>query len=135
MSAFDVTLGVITWFCLRRALPTCGAPRTEMIGLDDRWWEFDDIRDSVIAIMLGLINLFYVTAAVMAVFLPFWRKPNPEPDWRCWWVLVSFALVRSLFLSSIGNPEPRYTLEVYPTVIVLASMAFSGWRSGKPLAS
>jgi hypothetical protein len=103
-------------------------PRTEMIGVDDRWWEFDDRRDSAISIIMGLINLFYVTAAAVAVFLPLWRRPNPEPDWRCWWVLLSFALVRSLFLSTIGNPEPRYTLEMYPVVIILAAMAFSSWK-------
>jgi hypothetical protein len=39
------------------------------------------------------------------------------------WVglLLFFILLRSAFLGTLENPEPRYTLECYPAVIVLAS--------------
>jgi len=30
-----------------------------------------------------------------------------------------------LFLGSLENPEPRYTLELYPVVIVLAAAALA----------
>jgi hypothetical protein len=39
-------------------------------------------------------------------------------------LFVLFLLLRSTFLGSLENPEPRYTLECYPAVIVLASMLF-----------
>jgi hypothetical protein len=39
-------------------------------------------------------------------------------------LLVLFLLLRSAFLGSLENPEPRYTLECYPAVIVLASALF-----------
>jgi hypothetical protein len=35
--------------------------------------------------------------------------------------LLAFMLVRSIFLSTLENPEPRYTLECYPVVIILAA--------------
>ena len=39
-------------------------------------------------------------------------------------LLVLFLLLRSVFLGTLENPEPRYTLECYPVVIVLASAVF-----------
>jgi len=35
-------------------------------------------------------------------------------------LLLLFVILRSAFLGSLENPEPRYTLEMYPVVIVLA---------------
>jgi hypothetical protein len=37
-------------------------------------------------------------------------------------LFVLFLLLRSTFLGTLENPEPRYTLECYPAVIVLASV-------------
>jgi hypothetical protein len=39
-------------------------------------------------------------------------------------LLVLFILIRSLFLGTLENPEPRYTLEGYPAVIVCAAALF-----------
>jgi hypothetical protein len=36
-------------------------------------------------------------------------------------LLLTFVILRSLFLGTLENPEPRYTLECYPVLIVLAS--------------
>jgi hypothetical protein len=35
-----------------------------------------------------------------------------------------FLLLRSLFLGTLENPEPRYTLECYPVVILAAAALF-----------
>jgi hypothetical protein len=42
-------------------------------------------------------------------------------------LLVGFVVLRSLFLGTLENPEPRYTLECYPVVIFFASLL---WHSG-----
>jgi len=42
--------------------------------------------------------------------------------------LLIFVVLRSLFLSTLENPEPRYTLECYPVVIVLAAAAWQRRR-------
>jgi 4-amino-4-deoxy-L-arabinose transferase-like glycosyltransferase len=103
-------------------------PRTEMLGITDHWWEFkDDPAESIKAMTVGAINLLYVGAALLAGLL--WiRRPRLA---RYWGLLLAFVVVRSLFLGSIENPEPRYTLECYPVVIVLAATAVAGrkfWR-------
>jgi len=41
-------------------------------------------------------------------------------------LFVLFVLLRSLFLGTLENPEPRYTLECYPVVIVMAAVFLSG---------
>jgi hypothetical protein len=38
--------------------------------------------------------------------------------------VVGFVLLRSVFLSSLENPEPRYMLECFPVVLALAGGAF-----------
>jgi hypothetical protein len=92
-------------------------PRTEMMPCDTRWWEFnDDLQWSILAVSLGVINLFYVAGAgaglLRARFLPHLG------------VLLTFLVLRSAFLGTLENPEPRYTLECYPAAILLASALF-----------
>ena len=90
-------------------------PRTEILPPDVRWWEFnDDAKQSVMAVGFGLLNLAYVAAALLALV----RKPSGI---RWAGLLVGFLLLRSAFLGTLENPEPRYTLECYPVIIVLAS--------------
>jgi 4-amino-4-deoxy-L-arabinose transferase-like glycosyltransferase len=90
-------------------------PRTEILPPDVRWWEFnDDARRSVAAVGFGVLNLAYVGAALLALF----RRPSGI---RWAGLLVSFLLLRSALLATLENPEPRYTLECYPALIVLAS--------------
>ena len=96
-------------------------PRTEMLPLDTRWWEYaDDTQDCVLATIWGAINLLFVLAAVMGLI----RGPRP----RYLALMLLFVLLRSAFLGTMENPEPRYTLECYPVVLVLAAAWMSGWK-------
>ena len=92
-------------------------PRTEMLPCDSRWWEFNDERKwSVLAVAFGVINLGYVLCAAVGWLR--WR----QTEWMA--LLVLFVALRSIFLGTLENPEPRYTLEMFPIVIVLAAAAF-----------
>jgi hypothetical protein len=92
-------------------------PRTELLPSDPRWWEFDDVPLwSGVAVALGLVNLFYVGAALFG----FARGAVLH---TC--LLLLFLLLRTIFLGSLENPEPRYTLECYPVIILAAAAC---WR-------
>jgi hypothetical protein len=89
-------------------------PRTEMLPSDTRWWQFDDEpRWLVVAIALGTINLLYLLAAIAGGL----RSSRVE----FLGLLILFVVLRSAFLGSLENPEPRYTLEMYPVAFVLAA--------------
>jgi len=94
-------------------------PRTELLPSDPRWWEFnDDPKGSVMAVGAGLLNLAYVGAALLAIIWSF-------SSVRYAGLLFGFVVLRSAFLGTIENPEPRYTLECYPVVIIMAAHLFS----------
>jgi hypothetical protein len=98
-------------------------PRTELLPPDIRWWEFnDDTNGSITAVALGLLNLCYVAAAVFAL-------ARRHSQIRYLGLLAGFAVLRTAFLGTIENPEPRYTLECYPVIIVLAAAIFARSRT------
>ena len=94
-------------------------PRAELLPSDPRWWEFDDeVPWLAVSIVFGLLNLAYVGAAAAGLL----RSREVAGSG----LFVLFLLLRSLFLGTLENPEPRYTLECYPVVIVLAAALFIG---------
>jgi len=92
-------------------------PRTELFPSDPRWWEFnDDRRWLALSLGFGLINLVYVAMAATGLLRV--REIFGIG------LFILFLTLRSLFLGTLENPEPRYTLECYPVVIFLASALF-----------
>ncbi len=96
-------------------------PRTEMLPLNSRWWEYeDDMQDCILASLWGLLNLAFLLPAVMCVI------QGPRPRYLA--MMLLFVALRSAFLGTMENPEPRYTLECYPVVLVLGGAWISGWK-------
>ena len=111
------------WLPVERIADMWLRPRTELLPSDPRWWEFNDEHGWLaISIIFGMVNLVYVAAAIVG-FLR--ARIFPAAG-----LLSFFLLLRSLFLGTLENPEPRYTLECYPVVIVLATVLFIGKSHG-----
>jgi 4-amino-4-deoxy-L-arabinose transferase-like glycosyltransferase len=92
-------------------------PRTELFPSDPRWWEFnDDRRWLAVSLGFGLINLFYVALAGAGALR--------GREFFGIGLFILFLLLRSAFLGTLENPEPRYTLECFPVVIFLSSAVF-----------
>jgi 4-amino-4-deoxy-L-arabinose transferase-like glycosyltransferase len=106
------------WVPLLRVADMWMRPRTEMLNLDLDWWKFNDVSESLMSLGLALLNAFYLFGAVMGL-----RKPAGI---RFLGLFIAFIVLRSLTLATLENPEPRYTLECFPAVIVLASGGIAG---------
>jgi hypothetical protein len=116
-------------------------PRTELLPSDPRWWEFnDDAKGSITAVGFGVLNLVYMGAALFGIALAIvstwarWRPRSEQPGAPCprlrrpgllLGLLLGFVLLRSAFLLTLENPEPRYTLECYPVVVICASLCLA----------
>ncbi len=92
-------------------------PRTLEFGLDLFWWRWSEHpAQSAWAIFLGLLNLFYVGVAAWG----FIRRRVPWP-----WMLGSYLILRFVLLGAMENPEPRYTVQCFPILIVAAAAALT----------
>jgi len=99
-------------------------PRVDMLPLDIDWWRIDDNGwDSWIAIGLGALNLILILLALIGM-LRVWPRHWISAPALIFVLLVGFVVVRSLFLGTLENPEPRYTLECFPVVLAFAGVAF-----------
>ena len=107
------------WLPILRSADMWLRPRTEILPSDTRWWEFnDDPRWSALAVIVGIIGLLYVALALLG-----WIRGGFLPETG---LLLAFLVLRTLFLSTIENPEPRYTLECYPVILILAATVWRG---------
>lgn len=100
-------------------------PRTELFPVDVRWWEFSEHRgESSFALIWAIMNLLLVAAALRGWLVKHLGIYG--------FILIAFIIIRSLFLGTLENPEPRYTLECFPVVLVLASAGVAGvTRAGR----
>ena len=92
-------------------------PRTEMLPVEVRWWEYSaHPEETIFSLFWAGLNLFLLLAAARG--------------WMTWRlgiygaVLIGFVLLRSAFLGTLENPEPRYMLECFPVALALAGGAF-----------
>jgi hypothetical protein len=96
-------------------------PRTELLPIELDWWNYDDHEgESQIAMAMAAVNLILIVLAIVGLVRGrkyFWHE--------FLWVLILFVVVRSAFLGTLENPEPRYTLEMFPVVLSLAGWAFT----------
>ena len=93
-------------------------PRTELFDIETRWWEFSEHEEeSWFALFWAGLNLFYIVMALRG-----WTR---WPLGAAGIFVIGFVLLRSIFLSSLENPEPRYMLECFPVVLALAGGAFA----------
>ncbi len=106
-----------------RTLDMWFRPRTEMMPLDTHFWQIrTDPHDAWCGIALGLLNFAYVAAAVAGSWLMRRRI-------RYLALLLTYPVVRSLFLATTGMSEDRYTLECFPFVLVLAAGFLDWWQT------
>jgi hypothetical protein len=111
------------WLPAARAATLWFTPRIELLPFSGKVfplrqaWEDDPIDQSVTA-GLFLVNVAYIALAIWGA-VRVWRwSTNARPALG---LLVVFIVARTLFLTTLETPEPRYVLVCFPAVIALAA--------------
>jgi len=99
-------------------------PRTELMKLPLDFW---NVRAhpgaSVAEFAIAVLNLAYLLLAV-AGFIR-WRRLGFSGQGMLAFALVAFVVLRCILLLTLDNSEPRYTLECFPVIILLAGLVFA----------
>jgi hypothetical protein len=102
-------------------------PRTETMKLPLDWWAVSKHpKRSALVMAYGLLNAVYLGLGVWGFW---WWYSRARASCRpIVWAMVGFVALRFALLLTLDNSEPRYTLECFPVVFVLAGMAVARGR-------
>jgi hypothetical protein len=112
---------------LLRVLDMWLRPRTEMLNIELRWWQYDRHNtETEFAAAYAALNLIYIVLAAVGA----WRMRR-----RCRVLvaaIIAYCLLRTLLLATIEAPEARYTIEAFPTLCILAGAAWASRSAPVP---
>lgn len=99
-------------------------PRTEMLWIELRWWQFQRHRnETIFSWSYAALNLAYLLTALWGLFR---RAPYTS-------LMVAYIALRCLLLLTLEYPEPRYTLECFPMIFILAAAALTMRGDSRPV--
>jgi len=103
-------------------------PRTEMMPVPLEWWQWHHHkRTALFAFCYAALNLAYLLLAFVGVrrWMRKRRSNGESPLGTIGAAALAFVLLRCLLLMTVDNSEPRYTLECWPMVIVMAAVGLT----------
>jgi hypothetical protein len=115
------------WMPLRRAVHMWFTPRIELLPISGHvfplgyQWEEDPV-DQRMTVLIFLLNVAYVGLGLWGAW-KLWKYSGARVAVA---VLVAYIVLRTVFLSTVDTPEPRYVLECFPALIALGAQAV--WR-------
>jgi 4-amino-4-deoxy-L-arabinose transferase-like glycosyltransferase len=99
-------------------------PRTELMKSPLDFWNVRAHPGASIAeFAIAALNLAYLLLAI-AGFIH-WRRLGFNGQRALAFAMVAFVALRSILLLTLDNSEPRYTLECFPVIILLAGPFFA----------
>jgi 4-amino-4-deoxy-L-arabinose transferase-like glycosyltransferase len=117
------------WLPILRVMDMWLRPRTEQIRqegqwhIEQHWWRFQPLDQGLFSLFYAVLNLVLLLTA----FLGMVRFRGAAGAG----LLFAFVAVRSAFLATMENPEPRYALECYPVILVFAgAQLYALWTGG-----
>jgi len=109
------------WMPLRRGVRMWFTPRIELVPISGHvfplaYMREEDPVDQGLTIVFFLVNVLYVAFGIWGGFrLWQWHRARAAVA-----MLVAYVVVRTVFLTTMETPEPRYVLECFPALIALA---------------
>jgi 4-amino-4-deoxy-L-arabinose transferase-like glycosyltransferase len=103
-----------------RLLNMAFRPRAEMLPISLDWWNWrQHRRETEFATLFGGLNLAYFVLGAIGLLL--WHRRGWGADTPLAWSMVGFVLLRCALLLTLDNSEPRYTLELFPLLVLWGS--------------
>ncbi len=97
-------------------------PRLAFMAMPVDWWEFGrHPRESAEETAYALLNAGYLALALVGLLR--WERRRWNGRGVVAFAMLGFVALRVALLLTLDNSEPRYTLECFPVVIVLAALA------------
>jgi hypothetical protein len=121
-------LRTYVWLPAARAITLWFTPRIELLPVSGvvfplaQAWE-DDRIDQSVTVAFFLLNVAYIAFAVWGS-ASLWRRSFAARPAVA--LLVVFILSRTVFLTTLETPEPRYVLVCFPALVALAAQVFAG---------
>jgi 4-amino-4-deoxy-L-arabinose transferase-like glycosyltransferase len=107
-----------------RLLNMAFRPRTEMFPIELEWWRWHEHpKQTAFATAYAALNLGYFVLAGVGLWR--WRRRGWGGNFLLASSMIGFVVLRCALLLTLDNSEPRYTLELYPVIIVWAASVFS----------
>jgi len=135
-------------------------PRTELLPITGHLWPVRerwraDPADFSVTVLLGTLNFFYAGLAVAGVVRALRvdgapsagrvadgsssaagpAAPRAPVARTAVAFLATFVVLRTIFLSTVETPEPRYVLECFPAMLALGALAWLPRRGNKETAA
>ena len=105
-----------------RLLNMAFRPRADMLPIPLEWWRpRNHLGTFAFALLYAALNLGYFA---LAAFTLIRRRTSWRPHAAIVYATLATVALRSVLLLTIDNSEPRYTLEFFPVLIVLAAASF-----------
>lgn len=99
-------------------------PRLELTTMPVDWWNFAGHPvQSTEELAYALLNAAYMALALVGWAQ--WRRREWGGRVAVAYAMCAFVALRCALLLTLDNSEPRYTLECFPVVIVLAAIALA----------
>ena len=90
-------------------------PRIENLPIDLDWWAYSHHHvETRFSWAYACLNALYLLLGIAGLFM--------RPRMGFW--MLTYMLLRSAMLLSVGAPEARYTIECFPVLFVLGGIAF-----------
>jgi hypothetical protein len=114
------------WIPLRRVARMWFTPRIELVPVSGnvfplaKMWDEDPVDQSVTTLFFFL-NIFYLALAAWGV-CKLWKWPGVRAALA---MLLFYILARTVFLTTVETPEPRYVLECFPALLAFGAQVFA----------
>jgi hypothetical protein len=121
------SLRTYVWLPAARAVTIWFTPRIELLPISGHVFPLaqmreDDPVDQEVTSLFFMLNMFYVVLGVWGAARLWRSNPAARPAIG---FLALFIVLRTVFLTTLETPEPRYVLVCFPALIALGAQVFA----------